>query len=117
MSNKMLEKLISISFSITLIFAMIVKGKIGVVGFTIFLFITCILAWRYQKRTEPEKRMALIERIFVIGSIGAGIVVSYLVEFKAMSNSTLIFIIIFGIWFFGGLILLSIRARRKGRGY
>lgn len=117
MSNKKLERLVSLSFAITLIFSMIIKGKIGVIGFTVFFFITCILGWIYQKRTEPERRMDLIERIFVIGSIAPGLILFYLLEFKAMSNRIIIFMIIFGIWLFGGLIILAIRAKRKRRGY
>lgn len=117
MSNKILEKLITLNMSIALIFGMIIKGKIGVIGFTIFFIITSILLWINHKRTEVERKMALIEKIFIIGVLVITFPFGYLSAFKPSSKMIDIFMILFPIWTFGGLIILSIRARKKRKGY
>lgn len=117
MSNEILEKLLNFSIAIALIFGMIIKGKIGVIGFTIFFIITSIVGWIYQKRTEPQRRVALIEKVFIIGLYVLLFPLVYLGEFKPSSKMVDIFMILFPIWTFGGLIILSIRARKKRKGY
>lgn len=115
MSSKTLEKLITLNMSIALIFGMIIKGKIGVIGFTIFFIITGIVALIYQKRTQPKIRTELIVKTYIIGLCVIVFPFLYFGEFKPSSKMVDICMIVFPIWTFGGLIILTIRSKKKRR--
>ena len=67
-------------------------------------------------RVIISKKMDLVEKVIVTGVFVITFPLCYLSVFKPNYKIVDILMILFLIWTFGGLIILSIRARRKRRG-
>jgi hypothetical protein len=116
MSNERLEKLMNFSLAIALISGMIIRGKIGFIGFVIFASITMIIGIVFIKR-GIDRKPDILEIIYVAGVLVLALIVGYLVEYKKSYDFgvVMLLLVVSAIWFLGGAIFLAIRKERRGK--